>query len=482
MARVQPPELTVWQRFVYGSRLPLLAVGVVAFLIASTVTRLALLISHVSQVTHVWGWWLPSFGVGLVFDLFTALCVTFPFMLILLAVPNRWLKSTPLRWLMGAGFVAFCAGLSYLIATEYFYFQEYDARFNYVAVDYLIYPHEVFVNISESYPVYLFMSIAVVIGIVGFLLVRRWLWREASRPSNAWYRLLLTGSLAVIIVGGFIGLNINRSQISANRVLNEITANGIYSFFHAFYTNELDYTLYYSMLPEADAYERLRQLVATRNSRFLASDNPESIAREVTDSLPERPMNVVLVIEESFGSRFIGSLTPAGPNLAPNIDSLSGHGLMFANVYATGNRTVRGIEACLASFPPIPGRSIVKRPGNNHVFTLPSIFKEKGYQTVFLYGGHSYFDNVGPFARGNEYDRVIDQADFPIKTFSTIWGVCDGDLFDNSLRVFDSLSANHKPFFATVLTVSNHSPFTFPTGEMSPEPRQRTREGVGCLR
>ncbi len=183
----------------------------------------------------------------------------------------------------------------------------------------------------------------------------------------------------------------------------------------------------------------------------------------------------MLVLEESLGSLFVGSLHPEGPACTPQFDSLAENGLFFTNIYATGNRTVRGVEASLLSFPPIPGQSIVKRPLNENLFSLPSILKENGYQTVFLYGGRSYFDNFQQFASNNNFDRIIDQTDFKNVTFETIWGVCDGDLFDNSLLTFDSLHAVGKPFFATMITVSNHKPYLYPEGKIPFDPKKQER-------
>lgn len=132
----------------------------------------------------------------------------------------------------------------------------------------------------------------------------------------------------------------------------------------------------------------------------------------------------------------------------------------------------------LASFPPIPGQSVVRRPGGEHIFTLPSLLKSFDYQTAFIYGGYSYFDNMGRFASTNGFDRVIDRTELHKKSFTTIWGVCDEDLFDNSLAILDTMQAAGKPFFALLLTVSNHSPYTFPDGRINTDPNEHTRENA----
>jgi phosphoglycerol transferase MdoB-like AlkP superfamily enzyme len=458
------------------SRWELVGLAILSIMIAGTVTRIILLGAHFEQVSDDL-WRAPAALVlGTIVDLFVALVATLPFLSFLLIMPDKWLRSKVGRGLMHAAFFVLFYAVLYLGVTEYFFFDEYNSRFNYVAVDYLIYPHEVFVNLWESYPVLQALILVGVLSVAALLLLRGTIRQMSAYPSPWRKRLLLWVGQAALVTLGFFALTINSQRLSSNRVLNEITGNGLYSFFYAFYTNELDYDIYYATIDSGEAARRCRELVATSQSKFLNTDLAVPIARTISDSLPSLPYNIVLIVEESFGSKFIGSLHPEGPSITPRFDSLAADGMLFTKIYATGNRTVRGLEAALASFPPIPGRSIIKRPGGEHVFTLPELLKDEGYQTAFLYGGHAYFDNIGRFATTNGYDAMIDQTKMPKATFSTIWGVCDEDLFAQTIATCDSLAALGRPFFATALTVSNHTPFTFPDHRIPFDPDKRKRE------
>ena len=186
----------------------------------------------------------------------------------------------------------------------------------------------------------------------------------------------------------------------------------------------------------------------------------------------------MLILEESFGSEFSALLHPEqGVGVTPAFDAIAKQGLLYSHIYASGNRTVRGLEATLTSFVPIPGQSIVKRPGGEHVFSLPALLKAKGYQTRFIYGGMGYFDNMVHFALNNGFDTAVDQTDFEADeiSFTTIWGVCDEDLFNRSLKELDQLSENGEPFFTTILTVSNHKPYLYPEGRIAEDPKQQRR-------
>jgi len=447
-------------------------------LAAATLTRLLLVILHWSQVTGNIGSVLIAFLLGIVFDLFVAIVATLPPALVLLSLSSRVAGWRLTRWLYFAGLAVFVYLLLYLAAVELFFFDEFNSRFNYVAVDYLLYPHEVFINIWDSYPV-LQVLIGVLLATLAIVvLLRRRAASALAQPTPRRKRVaFLVGMIALVAAGAF-GLNINLTRISPNRVVDEIAGNGYYSFFYAAFTNQLDYDAYYSQIDESEAHRRLQSLTTTPDARFNSDDNPVPQARNIDGGAPAIRANIVLVLEESLGSEFSGLLHPDGPRCAPQLDSLAQNGMFFTQIYATGNRTVRGLEASLLSFPPIPGQSIVKRPGAEGLFSLPALLREQGYRTVFLYGGRSFFDNFGHFAATNGFETIIDQTDIEHQTFSTIWGVCDGDLFDKTLAVLDSLHARGGPFFATLITVSNHKPYTYPAGVIPYDPQQRTRENA----
>lgn len=465
-------------RAVHATRFIPIYLSVALFVAAATVTRLILLALNFDDVRTDPAGIVSALLAGFAFDLFMAFALSLPFALFLAATRDRWLASLPLRIFTALVYLAHLFALIYLCVAEVVFFDEFQSRFNYIAVDYLIYPKEVFVNIRDTYPV-----VPVLIAdVVATLLLGGFLWPRVEAALRAplargrgWRYL---GAHALPVAAGALLLNVNVAQVSDNRVLNEIAGNGAYSFFQALVTNEVDYDVYYARMDVERAFARVRNLIATPNAHFTHPEDAHSLEHAVQGSGHPRAMNVVLVLEESFGASFVGSLHPEGPARTPEFDRLARDGLFFTHIYATGNRTVRGIEAALTSLPPLPGRAIVKRPGGTGVFSLPSVLHDKGYQTAFIYGGRAYFDNIRDFALGNGYDRVIDQDDFQNIGFSTIWGVADEELFDNALSQLDRMHANGKPFFATLLTVSNHTPYTYPAGRIPENPAEQKRENA----
>ena len=418
---------------------------------------------------------LSVFASGLHRDLLVSLSFTIP-LIWLLALT---LQKPPARW-KAALFWGVC-GLFwflqiFLLFVEFFFFEEFRSRFNTVAVDYLIYPHEVFVNIWESY------HTGLVIAVCGALAVG-WVW-GARRWCGGFWNVPCTGKTRLVGLFGAIAvcallapsLSLKGARVGEDRTLNEIANNGTVSFLTAAWTGHLDYAAFYKTMPLDQAYAKARDLLAEPGAEFVEPGN--SIRRKIKGD-PLRPrLNVVLCLEESLGSEFWGCLGRTN-SLTPEMDRVAAkEGLLFTNLYASGNRTVRGMEGVLSSFPPLPGDSIVKRDRSDNVETLARVLKRDGYSTAFIYGGRGVFDGMRSYAIRNGYDRFIEQKDFKKPTFSTIWGVCDEDLFARGIEECRELSDAGKPFFMTLLTVSNHKPYTYPKGRIAERPEDHKRENA----
>ena len=419
---------------------------------------------------------LRAFLSGFYRDLFIALAETVPLLAWMWIVPDRLFQATWNRLFFFAAALIICFVQIFLLFVEFFFFEEFKSRFNTVAVDYLLYPREVFMNIWESYHVGVVLAACLVLTLGWLWLASRLFTQMWERPFRARARLLHLAAAAGLVVVLVPTFNLKGAHVSADRTLNEVANNGALAFAAAAYTGNLDYGAYYKTLPRQEAYQRTRRLLAGPNMQF--EEGGESIRRRVAGDSTRPRLNVVIFLEESLGSEFWGCLGRAH-TLTPEMDRLAAEeGLLFTNLYACGNRTVRGMEGVLASFPPLPGESIVKRDRSENVETIARILKRDGYTNVFLYGGRGVFDGMRSFALHNGYDRFVEQKHIAHPTFTTIWGVCDEDLFMRAVEEFHDLSKTGQPFFATVLSVSNHKPFTYPKGKIPEDPGQRRRENA----
>jgi phosphoglycerol transferase MdoB-like AlkP superfamily enzyme len=324
-----------------------------------------------------------------------------------------------------------------------------------------MYPTEVVGDLWAEYPVVKVVVFALVVAAALVALLRRWLF--APFPALPLGRRFFAVGAYLLAVAALVGLyRTDTLSFSRNRVQNEIAQNGYSSFFRAALTSEIDYHAYYASRPAAQNLKLLEQFLAQGGSHFTAPGSG-SLERE----FPARPdglgrLNVVLVASESFGAEF-SQLYGSDRNLTPNFDAIARQGIWFPHTYASGTRTVRGLEALTASFPPIPTVSILRRPGNENIATWGAVMRQLGYHTSFLYGGYGYFDNMNYFYANNGFE-VLDREAIDKIRFENIWGVSDEDLFDRSIAHFDALHAKGEPFFSIIMTTSNHKPFTFRKG------------------
>ncbi len=249
----------------------------------------------------------------------------------------------------------------------------------------------------------------------------------------------LTAAVALPAVAMSVA-SIDQMGRIGNAYADELAGNGLFTFSAAMRRNELDYDRFYATIPQEDADRILESLGVDRRPLQPPTPNPCGLPitkrpSRTRPQMPAKPRHVVLIMVESLSAEFVGAYGST-KGLTPNLDRFAREGLKFTNAYATGTRTVRGLEAVSVGTPPVPGQSIVRRPDNAHLTTVGGVLERQGYATSFVYGGYGYFDNMNAYFAGNDY-RVIDRVDFPKSTivFENVWGVADESLFANVLRV-----------------------------------------------
>lgn len=448
------------QQFVQGRYFPIVSLSLI-YLAVSSVTRLVLFFHSVPELESPASTLLWVMPVGVLYDAVACLYLFAFYALYLFLLPQRLYRAAAHRWLILLASFGAVFGLLYLAPVEYFFFDEFDARFNFVAVDYLLHPKEVFINIWESYPVARVLAAVCVLSVLLYRRLHRPLHASLHSTTRLRERALPFAAYATLLALAVAGVDVTTGRYSENRVANELAQNGIYSFFYALFHNELDYNHNYVTLQRDEAAARLRRLVHQPNATFLP-DATNPIARHVSNPGESKHLHVVLLVQESLGAEFVGAYGDQR-GLTPNIDRLAKDSLVFTNVYATGTRTVRGLEAISSSFPPIPGEAIVKRRRNEGIFNWGEVMRKNGYTPTFVYGGYGTFDNMNYFF-GNNGFRVVDRTDVEDPKFGNIWGVSDEDLFHHAIKVFDEQHARGEKIFSLIMSTSNHKPFTYPEG------------------
>ncbi|WP_281560065.1 LTA synthase family protein [Thalassomonas sp. RHCl1] len=350
---------------------------------------------------------------------------------------------------------------------------EYDLRPNRLFLEYLDYPKEVFSMLARGH------LFSLVCGGLALIISGYFGWRWTSKlfrarcyhPGLSRY---LAGIFMVLVV--FLGARstlghrpINPAMVyfSNDPLVNALILNSAYSV--AFAAKQLA-----GEVNSTELYGQLSEEVIIDNIRTFKQMTPEDVVDDKLPSLSKQratyrgpKKNLVIILQESLGARFVGSL--GGLPLTPNLDSLSRQAWTFNNMFATGTRSVRGIEAVMTGFTPTPDRAVVKRDkSQSNFFTLAELLKRQGYYTQFIYGGESHFDNMKSFFLGNGVTDIHDLDKFTKPNFIGSWGASDEDLFNEADKSFTRLHQNRQPFFSFVFTSSNHDPFEFPEKRITP--------------
>ena len=375
------------------------------------------------------------------------------------------------RFTLGWATVALVFVVFMELSTPQFLMQ-YDARPNRLFVEYLSAPAEVFATLWNGF------RLAVILGMAGTIalsVAAYRLLRGAARTVSPWSagKLLLTWPLICFIV--FLQIRSTTAHRPANAAMfaltsdamvNALIINSPWSVLEgaASLMEEKTSSAIYGQMPRERVLAEVKAAPWLRGYQFTRPELP-TLHRQAPAIARDKPLNLVIVLQESLGATFVESL--GGLPLTPELEKLKKEGWWFEQLYATGTRSVRGIEAVVAGNPPTPARSVVKLSlSQTNFYTLAAGLGQQGYQTEFVYGGEAHFDNMRSFFTGNGFQKIVDIKQMKPK-FTGSWGASDEDLFDKSLERLGALHAEGKPFFSLIFTSSNHEPFEFPDGKIT---------------
>ncbi len=457
--------------------------GVIAFAIFFAISVISRLILTLTSLPHLtWNFSLPGALVsGLWFDAISALFAAAPWILLGAFAPDRLLKSKIGKALVMALMTLFLGILIFITTAEWFFWDEFSARFNFIAVDYLIWTQEVWGNISESYPMIpIFAGIAALAAGMVWIMRRKGLIDWAVAGNTSW-KSRCAWPVAGLVAPALAVIFVSQSALPefTNAYHGELAKNGCWSFFAAFKQMELNYDKWYLKLPKQQALSAAKILLSTENEAPTSPDL-EDLRRSVPSIGTEKRWNIIFVCMESMSGDFMSYIKNKliDDDLTPNLDRLAHESVFFENLYATGTRTVRGMEALTLGLPPTPGQAIIYRPDGTDLITSFTPFTDRGYDCAFFYGGDGRFDFMNRYFSTSGC-RIMDVNAWKPEdvTFKTSWGACDEDLFHKTIEQADASYAEGKPFHYFCMTTSNHRPYDFPEGRID-MPSHSGRKGA----
>lgn len=342
--------------------------------------------------------------------------------------------------------------ISILSTIDLHIYQEWGNKLNSRAIEFFINsPREAFAS-SASSPIFISLIFILISIFYAFFLQNRWTRFAYVMKERDWKQVasfpILAFILVIFIRGGFQLAPINQSAVyfSTKPVLNHTAVNTEWNLLHSFIENHFDNTNPYHYMKSEDASLRVKSMYLNDND-------------STTDLLKNNKPNIVLIILESFTSDVVEAFG-GEKDVAPFLSQLAKDGVCFDHIYASGDRTDKGMIAVLSGFPTQAVRTIIQQPDKFE--RLPSLPKElikNGYNTSFYYGGESEFANFKSYLLSTGIEKIIDKKDFDSEQMNSKWGAHDGYLFDKHIK---DLKMAKQPFFSVILTLSSHEPFEVP--------------------
>ncbi len=413
-----------------------------------------------------------------------SLWVLIPILLMPFWRPNQWQqtwnKFTYYWAVIGLGLLIFME-----LATPAF-IQQYDIRPNRLFVEYLKYPKEVFATLWNGFraPFLGGIFLTVVLTLVASKLIKD---RKQNSYHISYIYLVMIWPVLILVLGMAIRSTTQHRPanpalfaITGDALVNSLVISSSYSVVFAMYNmkHEAKSSEIYGKMAQADVVQQNLQWPWLQNYQFTSKNFP-TLHQHTAAITREKPLNLVIVLEESLGATFVESL--GGVAVTPELEKLKNQGWWFEQLYATGTRSVRGIEAVVAGFMPTPAQSVVKLSlSQKNFFTIADILERQGFHTEFIYGGEAHFDNMRSFFTGNGFEQIIDFKDIKNPQFVGSWGASDEDLFNHAHNHLVELSQKDQPFFSLIFSSSNHAPFEFPDGriQLHEEPKGTVNNAV----
>ncbi len=296
---------------------------------------------------------------------------------------------------------------------------------------------------------------------------------QAERPHKAMFAgiMLLVGGMDFLAIRGGLSpavQNVGTAYYSQNLFLNHAGVNPIFSVF--------------SSIKRAENYGKEFQFFSKEHieKNILATDIPVypgtcegyyAPESQLTDTLlnTQRP-NVLIVLMESFGSKFVKELGGM-PDVAPNLSRFIKEGVFFDNYYSNSFRTDRGTVSLFSGWVSYPTVSLMRVPNKmEHLPGLGKSLMREDYKTHYLYAGDITVMGKSSYLISSGFETLYSDKDFPsADANSSKWGVPDDKSAMKAAELVDKIykEQHGKPFLFGYQTISSHEPFEVPYSRLS---------------
>lgn len=406
-----------------------------------------------------------SFLVGLRFDLASSMMISGLFLL-LLNLPGKFkLNKTYRIIVVSIFFLVFIVALLISLGDIYYY-QFSKRRISYEIFNLMKSIPELWTIVLKDFLLQLIFASAFILllGFVWFkLLLRKTKGSHQGIANDIIYFILTIAVIVLSIRGGFQLKPLRESYAfrNDNISLGHLSLNAVFTTIRTLNRGDLRQ---YNFYPFSESKETVRELLKADNEVYL--NNEYTLMRQRTmGHNGQNKMNVVIFVMESWS----GGLTD-GKNLensTPNFRELVKKGIHYTNFYASGQRTIQGIQAIVSSIPNVAYDDILGSPiEQNKLRPLGNILKEYDYKTIFIHGARSGSMGFEAFSKLSGFDTYISKDDFDLNEVRDdgTWGIFDHYVFDRANKEFLKTG---KPFLGVIMSLSSHTPYTVPAEEFN---------------
>ena len=353
---------------------------------------------------------------------------------------------------------------SFLTVADLELYKAWGFRLDATPLQYFKNPKEMAASVGAS-PVVLLLGIFIVLSVFFIWLYIRF-FRLRSINNTPDYRgqyilaLLIIPVLFIPIRGGLQQIPVNQSDVyfSENRFANHAAINVPWNVMQSLLNKNLDTSNPYQYMEQSKAKVLVDSLYTKRNV-------PLSLLKI------QRP-NIIFIILESYTAKYIGCLG-GEKGVTPRLDSIAAEGMLFTHIYASGDRSEKGLVALLSGYPTQTTTSIIFDPAkSDRLPNLQKSLQEAGYHSGYYYGGELAFANIKSYLLNAGYQKLVSKFDFSSRDYNSKWGVHDHLLLN---RLSHDLAHQPQPFFETLFTLSSHEPYEIPIPKVFPGSDEQTQ-------
>lgn len=389
------------------------------------------------------------YGLHMDFSAAAYICII-PFILFLLEDLLTGVRFT--RLILGYTIFAIIV-LSFLTVADLELYHAWGFRMDATPLQYINTPSEMIASASSS-PVVLLIAIFIILSFVFSRIYTRYfkkslvIKKEEKNIFGILLSLFFLFFLVVPVRGGFQQIPLGQSDVYfsdkafANHAAVNVPWNVMNSLVNKRYGDKNPY-IYFTDAEASRTVDSLYDAPGKRTPMLLRTQRP----------------NIILIILESFTAKYIGCLG-GEQGITPNLDKIAREGILFTHLYASGDRSEKGLVALLSGYPAQTTTSIIYNPAKTERLPyLTTTLKNLGYHTSYFYGGELSFANIKSYLLNGGVEKMVSKYDFNPRDYNSKWGVHDHILLN---RFLSDLNQEKTPFFSALFTLSSHEPYEIP--------------------